>query len=77
MTSYLFPGASFSLEKLEETLKALNNDTDKLVIDLSCRKKGNTWFVAMNKWQTITDFEINQGIHFSKPLRRSQANMAQ
>lgn len=43
-------------------LKTLDGDKEKLVIDLSCRKKGDTWFVAMNKWQTITDMEVNQGI---------------
>ena len=42
-------------------LAALDGDTKKLVIDLSCRKKDNTWFVAMNKWQTITDMEVNEG----------------
>jgi len=58
MTSFLFPDGTFSQERLESTLKALGQDKDKLVIDLSCRKRGDTWFVAMNKWQTITDFEI-------------------
>ena len=43
-------------------LAALGGDKEKLVIDLSCRKKGDTWFVAMNKWQTITDMEVTQGI---------------
>jgi phosphoribosylformimino-5-aminoimidazole carboxamide ribotide isomerase len=42
-------------------LAALGNDKTKLVIDLSCRKKEGSWFVATNKWQTITDFELNQG----------------
>lgn len=41
-------------------LAALGGDKEKLVIDLSCRKKENTWFVAMNKWQTITDMEVNE-----------------
>ena len=31
------------------------------MIDLSCRRKDDTWFVAMNKWQTITDMEVNEG----------------
>ena len=39
----------------------LGGDKERLVIDLSCRRKDNSWFVAMNKWQTITDFEVNQG----------------
>lgn len=43
-------------------LKALDGDTSKLVIDLSCRRSGDQkWFVAMNKWQTITDMEVNLG----------------
>lgn len=40
-------------------LKTLGGDKEKLVIDLSCRRVGNGWRVAMDKWQTITDFEIN------------------
>ena len=42
-------------------LKALGGDSDKLVIDLSCRRVGGGWKVAMDKWQTITNFEINKG----------------
>lgn len=42
-------------------LEALGDDKDKLVIDLSCRRKGDTWFVAMNKWQTLTDMELTRG----------------
>jgi phosphoribosylformimino-5-aminoimidazole carboxamide ribotide isomerase len=42
-------------------LSALGADKDKLVIDLSCRRQGDKWFVAMDKWQTITETEITQG----------------
>lgn len=67
ITSYLFPSGKFSLERLQAVLQALSGDKEKLVIDLSCRRRGETWFVAMNKWQTITDMELNQG-RFSQPL---------
>lgn len=60
ITSYLFPSSQFSLERLQSVLAALDNDKEKLVIDLSCRRKGDKWFVATNKWQTITDFELNE-----------------
>ena len=50
------------MDHLQAVLRALGNDKSKLVIDLSCRRKDNKWFVATNKWQTITEFEINQGI---------------
>jgi phosphoribosylformimino-5-aminoimidazole carboxamide ribotide isomerase len=49
------------MERLKAVLQALDNNTSKLVIDLSCRRKADKWFVATNKWQTITDFELNQG----------------
>ncbi|KAF2824076.1 Phosphoribosylformimino-5-aminoimidazole carboxamide ribotide isomerase [Ophiobolus disseminans] len=60
ITSYLFPDSTFSMDRLKAILQALNNDKSKLVIDLSCRRKDDKWFVATNKWQTITDFELNQ-----------------
>jgi len=60
ITSYLFPEGKFSRERLQVVLKELDNDRDKLFIDLSCMRKGQTWFVAMNKWQTITDMELTQ-----------------
>ncbi|KAF2434180.1 Phosphoribosylformimino-5-aminoimidazole carboxamide ribotide isomerase [Tothia fuscella] len=59
ITSFLFPNGALSQERLISTLGALGGDKQRLVIDLSCRRRGSTWFVAMNKWQTITDFEIS------------------
>ena len=61
VTSFLFPDGVFSQDRLDSCLKALNGEKSKLVLDLSCRKRGSTWFVAMNKWQTVTDFEITTG----------------
>ncbi|KAI1944269.1 Enzyme that catalyzes the fourth step in the histidine pathway [Ophidiomyces ophidiicola] len=46
------------MERLQSVLNALGDDTSKLVLDLSCRKRDNTWFVAMDRWQTITEMEI-------------------
>ncbi|KAL8776870.1 MAG: hypothetical protein Q9213_008100 [Squamulea squamosa] len=61
VTSYLFPQARFSLDNLKAILEALNGDAEKLVVDLSCRRIGGRWMVAMNKWQTLTDMEVNWG----------------
>lgn len=63
ITSYLFPDSTFSMDRLKAVLQALNNDKAKLVIDLSCRRRDDKWFVATNKWQTITDFELNQSMY--------------
>ncbi|KAL8718780.1 MAG: hypothetical protein Q9225_004126 [Loekoesia sp. 1 TL-2023] len=60
VTSYLFPEARFSHDRLMAVIQALHNHTTKLIIDLSCRRVGDKWMVAMNKWQTLTDMEVNQ-----------------
>lgn len=49
------------MDRLKAVLSALDEDTDKLVIDLSCRREGSTWFVAMDKWRKVTGFEVNRG----------------
>jgi phosphoribosylformimino-5-aminoimidazole carboxamide ribotide isomerase len=56
ITSCIFPNGKFSLEKL----KAISSEVgrEKLVVDLSCYRISNNWTVAINRWQTITDFCI-------------------
>ncbi|KZP33027.1 Phosphoribosylformimino-5-aminoimidazole carboxamide ribotide isomerase [Athelia psychrophila] len=56
VTSYLFPNAAFSLERLKSLASIVGKD--RLVVDVSCRRRGNRWLVAMNKWQDITDMEV-------------------
>ncbi|KAG0281508.1 Enzyme that catalyzes the fourth step in the histidine pathway [Linnemannia exigua] len=58
VTSYLFPGAKFSLERLQALAEAVGKD--RLVVDVSCRKRGSEWIVAMDKWQTMTDMKVNK-----------------
>jgi len=56
VTSYIFPDGKFSLEKL----KAISSEVgkEKLVVDLSCYRVSGNWTVAINRWQTLTDFCI-------------------
>ncbi|KXN86270.1 1-(5-phosphoribosyl)-5-[(5- phosphoribosylamino)methylideneamino] imidazole-4-carboxamide isomerase [Leucoagaricus sp. SymC.cos] len=58
VTSHLFPNARFSLERLKAISEAVGRDM--LVVDVSCRKRGTKWMVAMNKWQDITDMEVSK-----------------
>jgi len=46
---------------LEHALEGLVGEVGKerLVIDLSCRRTDEGWRVAMNRWQTLTEFEIS------------------
>ncbi|KAF8351459.1 N--5 [Amanita rubescens] len=58
VTSYLFPNAKFSAERLERMSSIVGKD--RLVVDVSCRRRGDKWMIAMNKWQDITDMEVNK-----------------
>ena len=68
VTSYLFPEGRFALERLRDVLAALGGQRAKLVVDLSCRRVeggegdgGARWAVAMDKWQRLTDMEVDAG----------------
>ncbi|CAE6411464.1 unnamed protein product [Rhizoctonia solani] len=52
VTSYLFPNARFSLPRLQSLCRLVGRE--------SCRKSGDKWVVAMNKWQDLTDMEVNK-----------------
>jgi len=58
VTSYLFPEARFSLERLQAISAEVGKD--RLVVDVSCRRRDDGWYVAMNKWQDITDMKVSQ-----------------
>ncbi|KAI0081847.1 Phosphoribosylformimino-5-aminoimidazole carboxamide ribotide isomerase [Panus rudis PR-1116 ss-1] len=56
VTSFLFPDGKFSLERLERLSSLVGKDN--LVVDVSCRRVGDKWFVATEKWQRITEMEV-------------------
>lgn len=58
VTSYLFPGAKFDLQRLRDLASRVGKE--RLVVDVSCRKRGERWVVAMNRWQDLTDMDVNQ-----------------
>jgi phosphoribosylformimino-5-aminoimidazole carboxamide ribotide isomerase len=56
VTSFLFEDGRLSesrLDALRDTLMP-----EELTIDLSCRKVGDGWNVATNRWQTVTETEV-------------------
>lgn len=57
VTSYLFEGGQFSWHRLEQ-IKAVTG-ADHLVLDLSCRKNQSGWNIATDRWQTVTETEVN------------------
>jgi phosphoribosylformimino-5-aminoimidazole carboxamide ribotide isomerase len=57
VTSWLFsPEGRFLPERLAELVARIGSE--RLVLDLSCRRTATGWTVAMNRWQTLTDLEV-------------------
>lgn len=57
VTSWLFDESNrFDLGRLKALSKQVG--PEKLVIDLSCRSVKGEWWVATNRWQTLTDMRI-------------------
>jgi len=58
VTSYLFPIGKFSLQRLQDLSTKVSKE--RLVVDISCRRTKYGWTVAMNKWQDLTDINVNK-----------------
>mgnify|MGYP000456966494 FL=1 len=58
VTSYLFENNEFSWSRLEALVKKIG--VESLILDLSCRKVGNGWNIATNRWQTVTQTTIDK-----------------
>ena len=70
VTSWIFPNGKWDEDRTYDILKALNFDKSKLVIDLSCRKQGDKWIVTTDKWQTLTDIELEKCISYHSKTKR-------
>lgn len=58
VTSWLFDSEGHFLPgRLDQLVGEVGRE--RLVVDLSCRAKGDGWVVAMNRWQTPTDLEMD------------------
>lgn len=53
VTSYVFADGQLSLERLRELRDAVGRE--RLVLDLSCRRKDDAYWVVMDRWQRFTD----------------------
>ncbi|MCR4649676.1 MAG: phosphoribosylformimino-5-aminoimidazole carboxamide ribotide isomerase [Lachnospiraceae bacterium] len=60
VTSYLFENGKLSFERM----KRLNDSVSKknIVFDLSCKKVQDKYFIATDRWQTITDTCMNSDL---------------
>lgn len=61
VTSALFDAAGRFRSQAAEAL-AEKVGRGHVVLDLSCRRHGGGWRVAMNRWQTLTDLEVTPAV---------------
>lgn len=57
VTSYVFKEGQIFADRLKEMQALVGRD--KLVIDLSCRKQGDAYYVVTDRWQKFTNTRIS------------------
>jgi phosphoribosylformimino-5-aminoimidazole carboxamide ribotide isomerase len=58
VTSWVFREGRVDWDRLGELVKAIGKE--KLVLDLSCRKRGENYFVVTDRWQKFTELAVNE-----------------
>lgn len=58
VTSYIFHDGQLDMERLDKLVNAVGKE--HIVIDLSCRKKDDKWYVVTDKWTKFSNFEVNE-----------------
>ncbi|MGI9279940.1 MAG: phosphoribosylformimino-5-aminoimidazole carboxamide ribotide isomerase [Endozoicomonas sp.] len=57
VTSYVFKDGQVFFENLDKLLASVGRE--RLVLDLSCKKKDGDYFIVTDRWQKFTDTRIN------------------
>jgi phosphoribosylformimino-5-aminoimidazole carboxamide ribotide isomerase len=57
VTSWVFREGRVDWARLDELVKVIGKE--KLVLDLSCRKRGEDYFVVTDRWQKFTELVVN------------------
>jgi len=57
VTSAIFRNGQIDSERLEQLVATVGHD--RLVLDLSCRKNDDQYFVATDRWQTFTETVVD------------------
>jgi phosphoribosylformimino-5-aminoimidazole carboxamide ribotide isomerase len=60
VTSYVFSNGQIDMDKLQLIKEAVGKN--RLVLDLSCRKKGSDFWIVTDRWQKFTDVSISPEI---------------
>ncbi len=58
VTSYVFQSGTFQKENLDKLLAAVGKE--RIVLDLSCRKRDGDYYVVTDRWQNFTNMRLNR-----------------
>jgi len=58
VTSWIFHGGRLDEERLADLVQAIGKS--RLVLDLSCRKRGEDYVVVTDRWQKFTELTVSQ-----------------
>lgn len=58
VTSYVFRDGKIHYERLKKLTQAVGKE--RVVLDLSCRKRENDYFIVTNRWQTFTEERLSK-----------------
>src|SRR6266404_6001835 len=58
VTSWVFQGGKVDWDRLNGLVKAIGKE--RLVLDLSCRRRGENYFVVTDRWQKFTEVVLNE-----------------
>lgn len=57
VTSYVFKDGKISWDKLDQMVQAVGKE--RLVLDLSCRKREGHYYIVTDRWQRFTDVRVD------------------
>ena len=57
VTSWLFQGGRVDFDRLAQLESKIGKE--RLVLDLSCRRRGDDYWVVTDRWQTFTDVRVS------------------
>ncbi len=57
VTSYVFRNGEISFENLKRLREEVGKE--RIVLDLSCRKKDDRYYIVTDRWQTFTDVAVS------------------
>ena len=66
VTSYVFHNGIINMDNLKYLTNRLGKE--RIVLDLSCRKVDGKFFVATNRWKTITNVEVSEKLFYDLEL---------